>query len=85
MKILRNYLLVEEPFVEEKTEGGIIIKQDKPSFTTLIEHKVIGVGPDVKDIKEGDSVLYLSRSGIEMKKEKTNWRFLKEEEVVAVM
>lgn len=86
MKILRDFVLVEEPALEEKkSEAGLILKQEKPNFTSLVEHTVIGIGSEVKDIKEGDVVLYLPRSGVEMKKDNGTWRFLKEEEIIAVM
>jgi len=85
MKLLRDYILVEEPSTEEKSESGLIIKQDRPNFTSPIEHTVLQVGPDVKDVKEGDTVLYLPRSGVELKKERVNWRFLKEEEIIAIV
>ena len=86
MKILRNYVLVEEPAIEEKkSETGLILSQDKPNFTSPVTHKVIGIGKDVKEIQVGDTVLYLPRSGIEYKKDQIVWRFLKEEEIIAVM
>ena len=86
MKVLRDYVLVEEPKVEEKrSEGGLILTQDKPSYTDAVERTVVQVGKDVQEISVGDTVLYMSRSGVLVKREDTNWRLLKEEEILAVL
>jgi len=86
MKVLKDYVLVEEPTVEEKkSEGGIILAQDKVDYTTPITNVVVSVGKDVEEVKEGDTILYLARSGTELKHDGKNYRILKEEEIVAII
>ncbi len=86
MKVLKDYILVEEPVEEEKkSEGGIILAQDRVDYTSPIENIVIGVGKDVEEINVGDKVIYLARSGTELKHDGHKYRILKEEEIAAVL
>lgn len=86
MKVLKDYILVEEPVEEEKkSEGGIILAQDRVDYTSPIENIVIGVGKDVEEINVGDKVIYLARSGTELKHDGRKYRILKEEEIAAVL
>lgn len=86
MKVLRDFILVEEPKVEEKkSEGGLILTQDRPSFTDAVERQVVQVGKDVKEISVGDTVLFISRSGTVVKRPEGDWRILREEDILAVL
>lgn len=86
MKVLKDYVLVEEPIEEEKkSEGGIILAQDKVDYTSPIENVVTAVGKDVEEVKVGDRIIYLARSGTELKHSGHKYRILKESEIVAVV
>ena len=87
MTFLKDFILVKEPLVEEKkTSGGIIVStEEKVNPSDPIVNLVDKVGSDVKTIKEGDRVLYLPREGLLVKRSETNWRILKEENIIAVM
>lgn len=86
MRVLKDYILVEEPIVEEKkSEGGIILAQDRVDYTSPITNKVLAVGSNVKDVKEGDEIIYLARAGIEFKHDNHQYRVIKEEDIVLVL
>ena len=55
---LADRIVLEQVESEEKTSSGIILPdsaKEKPE-----QAKVVAVGPDVKELKTGDMVLYLS-------------------------
>ena len=86
MKVLKDYVLIEEPIVEEKkSSGGIILGAEETDFSRPITGKVLQVGKDVKEIVAGDEVMYMPRQGIHMKQDNVIWRFLPEEKIIAVM
>lgn len=57
MKILKNYLLIQLRGVKRKKSGLILPEnvKDDGLFDTTCE--VMQIGPDVKDVKIGDTVL----------------------------
>lgn len=86
MKVLKDYVLVKEiPETEKKSEGGILLSPDKIDYATPVSAEVIEVGKDVEEVKVGDTVMYMPKTGIHMQKEDYIWRFLKEEQIIAVL
>lgn len=86
MKVLKDYVLIEEPLVKEKkSETGIYLGEESIDFSRPITGRVIEVGKDVVEINVGDTVMYMPKQGIHMKKEDCTWRFLKEENIIAVV
>lgn len=87
LKVLKDYVLVEEiqESKEKVSESGIVLKVSNDDPKGLIKSKVIGVGKDVVEVKEGDMVLYMPRVGIPMTQNDANWRFIKEESLIAVV
>lgn len=87
MKVLNEYVLIEEPIVaEKKSEAGIYLGEESVDYSRPITAKVLKVGKNVKEVAEGDTVLYMPKTGIRMKQdENIQWRFLKEENIIAVM
>lgn len=64
---------------EKKVAGGLYLPdsaKEKPS-TAVIE----SVGPDVKDLKAGDEIIFKSYSTTEFE----DWIILKEEDVIAIV
>lgn len=87
MKVLgKRVLVIEEKTEERKSQGGIILtSDDRSSYTTPKESKVIAVGDEVTNIKEGDIILHMPKSGVHVDKEDCTWRFVNSEDVIAVM
>lgn len=87
MKVLNEYVLIEEPIVaEKKSETGIYLGEESVDLSRPQTAKVLKVGKNVKEVSEGDTVMYMPRQGIHMKQDdNTMWRFLKEENIIAVM
>lgn len=87
MKVLNDYVLIEEPIVaEKKSESGIYLGEESVDYSRPVTAKVLEVGINVKEISKGDTVLYMPKTGIRMKQDDNiQWRFLKEENIIAVM
>lgn len=86
-KVLNEYVLIEEPIVaEKKSASGIFLGEESVDPSRPVTGKVLKVGKNVKEIAEGDTVMYMPRQGIHMKQsDEIMWRFLKEENIIAVM
>lgn len=71
---------MEKPL--EKTKSGILLGEakEKPAYAV-----VESVGPDVKDIKKGDKVIYKEYSAAEVKIDDTEYVILKEEDILATL
>lgn len=71
---------VEKPL--EKTKSGILLGEakEKPAYAV-----VESVGPEVKEIKKGDKIVYKEYSTTEIKVDETNYIILKEEDVLATL
>lgn len=71
---------VEKPL--EKTASGILLGEakEKPAYAV-----VESVGPDVKEVKKGDKIIYKEFSTTEVKLEETEYIILKEEDVLATL
>ena len=87
IRALKDYVLVEEvqENKEKVSESGIVLKVSNDDTKGLIKSKVIGVGKDVVEVKEGDTVLYMPRTGIPMVQDGCNWRFIKEDSLIAIV
>ena len=70
--------VVEKPL--EKTKSGILLGEakEKPAYAV-----VESVGPDVKDIKKGEKIVYKEYSTTEIKVDGVDYIILKEEDVLA--
>ncbi len=85
MKIhpLADRVVLEQLEQEEKTKSGIILPdgaQEEPKMA-----KVLAVGTDVKEIKEGDTVLYKSYGPDDVKVDGTEYMIAKEEDILATV
>lgn len=80
---LADRIVMEQLEAEETTASGIVLPgsaQEKPKMA-----KVIAVGKDVKEVKEGDSVIYKSYGPDEVKVDGKEYLIGKEEDLLAVV
>ena len=85
MKIhpLADRIVLEQLQQEEQTKSGIILPesaQEKPKMA-----KVLGVGSEVKEVKEGDVVLYKSYGPDDVKVDGQEYMIAKEEDILATV
>ena len=82
MKPLKDRIVavVEKPL--ETTKSGILLGEakEKPAYAV-----VESVGPDVKDVKKGDKIIYKEYSATEIKMDEKDYIILKEEDVLATL
>lgn len=82
-KPLGERILVERLEEDTKTASGIIIPdnaKEKPLMGV-----VKAIGSEVKDVKNGDKVVFGKYSGTEVKLENTEYLILKLEDVLGVL
>ena len=85
MKIypLADRIVLEQLQLEEQTKSGIILPdsaQEKPKMA-----KVLAVGVEVKEVKEGDVVLYKSYGPDDVKVDGQEYMIAKEEDILATV
>ena len=71
---------IEKPL--EKTASGILLGEakEKPAYAV-----VESVGPEVKEVKKGDKIVYKEYSTTEIKMDDKDYIILKEEDVLATL
>ena len=76
----RVVAVVEKPL--EKTKTGILLGEakEKPAYA-MVE----SVGPEVKEVKKGDKIVYKEYSTTEVKMDEKEYIILKEEDVLATL
>lgn len=76
----RIVAVVEKPL--ERTASGILLGEakEKPAYAV-----VEAVGPEVKEIKKGDKIVYKEYSTTEVKVDEKDYIILKEEDVLATL
>jgi len=80
---LDDRVVLEQLEQEERTKSGIILPdsaQEKPKMA-----KVLAVGKAVKEVKEGDVVLYKSYGPDDVKVDNKEYMIAKEEDILAVV
>ena len=82
MKPLKDRIVavVEKPL--EKTKSGILLGEakEKPAYAV-----VESVGPEVKEVKKGDKIIYKEYSQSEIKMDEKDYVIVKEEDVLAIL
>ena len=76
----RIVAIVEEPL--EKTKSGILLGEAKEKSAYAV---VESVGPEVKEVKKGDKIVYKEYSTTEIKIDDKKYIILKEEDVLATL
>ena len=76
----RIVAIIDKPL--EKTKSGILLGEakEKPAYAV-----VESVGPEVKDVKKGDKIIYKEYSTTEIKIDEHDYIILKEEDVLATL
>ena len=80
---LSDYVVAVSEEAETKTASGLYIPseaQEKPKTA-----KVVAVGPNVKQVKTGDRIVYKSYSTTDVKVGKDEYILVKEEDVLATV
>lgn len=67
IKTIKDFILVEETKIEErKSEGGVILPQEKIDYSKPVKGTVLSVGSEVKDVEVRNVVYYMPKSGVEL-------------------
>jgi len=80
---LADYVVAVAEEAATKTASGLYLPEkaaEKPKVA-----KVVAVGPQAKQIKPGDRILYKSYSPTEVKVDGTDYLLVKEEDVLATL
>ena len=80
---LSDYVVAQAEAAETKTASGLYLPEkaaEKPKTA-----KVLAVGPDVKQVKKGDRIVYKSYSPTEVKVGQEEFILVKEEDVLATV
>jgi chaperonin GroES len=80
---LGDYVVAEPEVAATKTASGLYLPEkaaEKPKIA-----KVVAVGPNAKQLKINDRILYKSYSPTEVKVEGTDYLLVKEEDVLATL
>ena len=76
-------IVLKQTEAEETTASGIILTtsaKEKPAI-----YEVMSAGPDVKDVKVGDKVVVGKFTGNEIKLDGVDYKFVKLEDVLAIV
>jgi chaperonin GroES len=83
VKPLGDYVVAEPEEAPTKTASGLYLPEkatEKPKVS-----KVAAVGPQVKQVKVGDRILYKSYSPTEVKLDGKEYLLVKEEDILATI
>jgi chaperonin GroES len=83
LKPLSDYVVAVGEEAETKTASGLYLPEnakEKPQTA-----KVVAVGPNAKQIKVGDRIIYKSYSTTDVKVDTTQYILVKEEDVLATV
>ena len=83
LKPLKDRVVAFKEQPKEKTASGFLLPGDskeKPAYAV-----VESVGPDVKEIKKGDKILYKEYSGTNVKINDKEYLILDEKDILATM
>lgn len=82
LKPLKDRIVAVQEKPQEMTKSGILLGEakEKPAYAV-----VESVGPEVKEIKKGDKIIYKEYSTTEIKVDETDYIILKEEDVLATL
>jgi chaperonin GroES len=80
---LSDYIVAQSEEADSKTASGLYLPdkaQEKPKTA-----KVVAVGPNAKQVKVGDRIVYKSYSTTEVKVANVEYILVKEEDVLATV
>ena len=82
IKPLADRVVAKKDAAVEQTASGILLGEAKEKQNTAV---VESVGPDVKNVKKGDRILYRDYSASEIKLDNVNYLIIKEEDILATL
>lgn len=82
IKPLADRVVAKKDAAVEQTASGILLGEAKEKQNTAI---VESVGPDVKNVKKGDRILYRDYSASEIKLDNVDYLIIKEEDILATL
>jgi chaperonin GroES len=82
IKPLADRVVAKKDAATSTTASGILLGEAKEKSTTAT---VESIGPDVKNIKKGDRILYREYSATEIKYDGKDYLIVKEEDVLATL
>ena len=83
LKPLKDRVVAFKEQPKEKTASGLLLPSDskeKPAYAV-----VEAIGPDVKEIKKGDKIIYKEYSGTTVKINDKEYLILDEKDILATM
>lgn len=82
LKPLQDRVVAKKEEPQTTTKSGILLGEAKeaPSYAV-----VESVGPEVKNVKKGDKIIYKQYSTTEVKLDESDYIILKEEDILAVV
>jgi chaperonin GroES len=82
IKPLADRVVAKKDAATSTTASGILLGEakEKPNTAT-----VESVGPDVKNVKKGDRILYREYSATEVKYDNKDYLIIKEEDILATL
>lgn len=82
IKPLADRVVAKKDAAIDKTASGILLgASEEKSNTAVIE----SIGPDVKNVKTGDRIVYREYSATEVKVNSEEYLIVKEEDILAVI
>ncbi len=82
IKPLADRVVAKKDAAVEQTASGILLGEAKEKQNTAV---VESIGPDVKNVKKGDRILYRDYSASEIKFDNTEYLIIKEEDILATL
>lgn len=83
LKPLKNHVVAQLDKPKEKTSSGLLLPSDskeKPVYAV-----VIAVGPEVKEVKKSDKIIYKEYSGTNVKLDDEEFIILEEKDILATL
>ncbi len=82
IKPLADRVVAKKDAALEQTASGILLGEAKEKQNTAI---VESVGPDVKNVKKNDRILYREFAATEVKVNREEYLIIKEEDILATL
>ncbi len=82
IKPLADRVVAKKDAAVEQTASGILLGEAKEKQNTAV---IESVGPDVKNVKKGDRILYRDYSASEIKLDNVDYLIIKEEDILATL
>ena len=83
LKPLGDRVVAVREETSNKTASGLYLPENAKEKSSIA--KVEAVGPEVKNLKKGDRIVYKEYSTTELKVDTTEYMILKEEDVLATL